>query len=151
VLADAPVTTRERLATASTGSDLTPGRGDLNVLIASGMAAHQRPERMAGLRVKRMIDTGDIKDLWPVVEHYDAALAGYLGKKGRRPMPEAARRVLISRVLTWLMGPGCEFCGCTGHIAQDGTAGTRSSRCAAPPSQTARPVRASPFLGLTLC
>lgn len=69
----------------------------------------------------------------------DADPAGYLGKKGRRPMPKASRRVLISRVLTWLMGPGCEFCGCTGHTAEDGTAGTTTAFTAAAPRHSPPP------------
>jgi hypothetical protein len=129
-----PVNTRERHARACVSTNLAPGglgRTDLDVLIAAGVAAQCRPDRMAALRVYRMIDTGDTQDLWSLVNHYDGVLHNHLLKKTRRPMHKQARVALIHRVLYWLMHPGCEFCGGTGLVAQDGTAGRLTGPCEA--------------------
>jgi hypothetical protein len=129
-----PITTRERHANASVSSNLAPGglgRTDLDVLIAAGVAAQCRPDRMAALRVYRMIDTGNTQDLWSLVQHYDVALANHLAKRGRRQMNKMARTALINRVLFWLMHPGCEFCGGTGLVAHEGTGGRLAGPCVA--------------------
>lgn len=129
---DSPVTLKERYARAVGSSHLSPrgeGRTDLDVLIAAGLAARARPERIAALKVQRMAETGDLSDSYSVVEHYDAALNGYLGRKGRKPMPKGARRELVVSVLRWYMDQQCPYCGGTGRIAQEGTAGRLTHVC----------------------
>lgn len=129
---DEPVTLKERYMRATSSSNLAPGgegRTDLDVLIAAGLAAQAKPDRIMALKVQRMIDSGELGEVWPVVEHYDAMLNAYCSRKGRRPMPKVARRALVTQVLHFLMFPMCDFCGGTGKIAEDGTAGRLTYTC----------------------
>lgn len=129
---DDPITLKERYMRATTSSNLAPGgegRTDLDVLIAAGLAAQAKPDRIMALKVQRMIDSGQLGEMWAVVEFYDDMLNGYCSRKGRRPMPKAARRALVAQVLHWLMYPGCDYCGGTGKIAEEGTGGRLAHTC----------------------
>lgn len=129
---DPPVTTAERYARASSTGNLAPivdERTDLDVLIAAGIAAKAAPGRMMALRVQRMVTTGDMGELFTVVEHYDALLNAYLQRGGRRPMRKDARRELVVEVLHWMAHPKCGFCGGTGKDVVEGTAGKQASVC----------------------
>lgn len=132
---DEPVTIQERYARAATSSNLAPKaeeRTDLDLMIASGMAMQRcSPMQLAALRVQRMIDTGDQRDLWLVVEHYTVELAEHLARKGRRQINKDGRRMLSTSVLHWMMHMTCDYCGGTGKIAMEGTAGTRAETCSA--------------------
>lgn len=117
---------------AASSSNLAPnseGRSDLDLLIAAGLASQANPNRIMALKVQRMIDTGHLGEVWAVVEHYDAMLNGHLSRKGRRPMPKSARRALVAQILHWMMFPGCDYCGGTGKIAEEGTAGRLVHTC----------------------
>jgi len=131
---DDRVTTAERYAKALTSGNLVPSltrQTDLDVMLAAGAAVRASPDRMAALRIQRMIETRDTRDLWSVVEHYDNALAQYLDRGGRRMIPKAGRRYLVTQILHWMMHMGCDYCGGTGKIAEEGTAGTRTDICPA--------------------
>lgn len=140
---DNPVTLRESYLRAASSSNLKPnaeGRSDLDLLIAAGLAAQAKPERIMALKVQRMIESGQLGEVWGVVEFYDGMLNGYLSRKGRRPMQKMQRRALVSQVLHWMMFPACDFCGATGLIAEEGTAGTRTSTCPACHGSTLKPL-----------
>lgn len=140
---DPPVTIAERYARASSSGNLAPlvdERTDLDVMIAAGIASKAKPDRIAALKVQRMIVTGELGEVYAVVEHYDGILAGYLSRKGRRPMHKEARRALIVEVLHWMMFPKCEFCGGTGKMTEEGTAGKLYHTCSACHGATIKPL-----------
>lgn len=115
-------TMAERYVRAAASLNLTPDadeRTDLDILIAAGLSVQYNPDRIAALRVLRMVDTQRLEDLQPVVEHYEASLAAYLARGGRRSIPQAGRRALIMAVLNWQMHKACDFCGGTGRVPRD--------------------------------
>ena len=95
---------------------------------------------MAALRVRRMVESGDRRDIGAVVEFYDGELAGYLSRKGRRQMPKDGRRYLIAAVLTWMMHQRCDWCGGTGVIPREGTAGKLTDTCDTCHGSTIKPL-----------
>ncbi|MEO8807916.1 MAG: hypothetical protein ABI433_17685, partial [Burkholderiaceae bacterium] len=122
----------ERYARASGSSNLAPGgegRTDLDILLAAGLAARARPERIAALRVQRMIDAQDMRDIYSVVEYYDTEVAQHLSRKGRKQIPKDARRTLIVAIVNWMMRTECGYCGGTGVVAREGTAGRLTDTC----------------------
>lgn len=119
---DLPPSLAERYAVATSSSRLVADadeRTDLDYLIAAGVAAKDKPERIAALKVLRMVETQRLDDLHSVVEHYDAALATYLSRGSRRQIPRAGRRALIVQVLNWQMHKGCDFCSGAGLVPRD--------------------------------
>lgn len=127
-----PITVAERYARATRSSDLGQSaehQTDADVLIAAGIAASGNQRKILALAIYRLGVTGDMSGIHPIVEACDGWMAGHLSRKGNRPMPRAARRALIVDVLGWYMHPRCDYCGGTGVIAEEGTAGRMTSAC----------------------
>lgn len=131
-LQDPPRTLAERYANSSNASYLNPGAGAsaLDVVIAMALATRRHPERVAAVQVDRMVVLQDLRDLHPVIEFYCDALAHYLLRKQRSPMPRQTRGALVTAVVKWKMHQTCDYCGGTGLVAEEGTAGTRTYGCA---------------------
>lgn len=140
---DEPVTLRERYAKAATTGRLDPKASDIDILIAAGLAVRTKhvggrevevPVNYAlvnALRVQRMIDLGDKRDLWDIVEWYDKLLVEHLKRKGRKQMPAMGRRALVTDVLKWMCDNRCGWCGGTGVVAREGTAARLTDPCEA--------------------
>lgn len=131
---DERITVAERYARATQSSDLSPTverRTDADVLMAAGIAASGDPRKILALAIYRLGVTGDRSSLWQIVEECDGWLAGHLSRKGRRPMPKAARRQLIVSVLGWYQNQTCDFCGGTGIAVEEDAGRSVGSICEA--------------------
>lgn len=121
-------------------------RTDADILIASGMIAacvkldasgrevidHEKRKRVSlALACYRYGVTGDKSGIWPIVEACDDWLIASLKRKNKKIPPQTARRALIVNVLGWFANQGCDYCGATGVIATDGTAGKLTEPCSA--------------------
>jgi len=146
---DEPITAGERYAIASTSGNLSPSatrRTDADILLAAAYAAlrgknaDEREHKMLALAIYRMGATGDLRDLWSIVERCDSWMAGWLSRGGRRQLPADVRRGIVVDVLRWWTDPLCHYCGGTGRTVIEGTAGILGSPCSACQGTKKRPL-----------
>lgn len=135
----------ERYVIATQSTDLHQGAGscDADVLVAAALAAScitmvdgrevidhaKRKKYSLALAAYRYGVTGDKSGIWPIVEACDEWLIASLKRKNKKLPPQQTRRALVVATLGWYANQRCDYCGGTGVIAEEGTAGKMTEVC----------------------